>query len=111
MRCVWCNPPCKEAVDLYSKTYKIQGFNVLACADKNLIGKTLKDKKLEVTVSENFYKGEETDEKKLQHLLAAADNINLFGKKCVGIALKKGFIKEQDIIKIAGVLHAQIYKI
>ncbi len=84
---------------------------MLACADSKLIGKTFKDKKIEVTISESFYNGKELAEKGLIKLLKETTNVNLFGDECINIALKIGFIKKDDIIRINGVAHVQIYKI
>lgn len=91
--------------------HRQNGVTLLACCDEELAGKTLKEKKLEITLKESFYKEKKTSEKELEALLKKADSINLFGKKCVEIAKRKGLIKEADIIKVNGVPHAQIYKI
>ncbi|MCR4336007.1 MAG: DUF424 family protein [archaeon] len=96
---------------MYYKIYNMQNNFVLACCDKELLGKTLKDDKREVFINEHFYKGELIDEVKLAELLKEADSINLFGKKSVGVALKKGFITATDVITINGVEHAIIMKV
>ncbi|PIN85057.1 MAG: hypothetical protein COV47_04100 [Candidatus Diapherotrites archaeon CG11_big_fil_rev_8_21_14_0_20_37_9] len=96
---------------LFYKSYEMNNTKVLACADKEIIGKTFKEKDLEVTVEESFYKGQELDEKKLGELLAEHNSINLFGNKVVEIAVKQGFLMEADIIKIAGIKHAIILKV
>ncbi|MFH1391612.1 MAG: DUF424 family protein [Candidatus Diapherotrites archaeon] len=96
---------------LYYKTYNIQNTFVLACCDKELLGKTLKDDKREVFIDADFYKGELIDEAKLAELLKEAENINLFGKKSVGVAIEKGFITAMDVITIDGVKHAIIMKV
>ena len=38
--------------------------NILAVCDSELIGKKFEEGKLQIDVKENFFKGEETDEKK-----------------------------------------------
>ena len=91
--------------------HKTSNVNLLACADKELIGKTFKEKNLEIEVKESFYKGKEVNEKELKVLFKEADNINLLGEKCISAAKKDGIIKDSDIIRINGVPHAQIYKI
>ncbi|MEK6957996.1 MAG: DUF424 family protein [archaeon] len=96
---------------MYCDTYSTQGNFVVACCDKELLGKNLKEGNYDVTIKESFYKGKLTSEKKLAKLLKQANNINLFGSKAVGVALKQGFLSERDIIKIAGVLHAIILKV
>jgi len=83
----------------------------LACCDKELLGKTLKDDKREVTIDADFYRGELVDEAKLAKLMQESGNINLFGKKAIGVALKKGFLSASNVIKIQGVEHAIILKV
>ena len=96
---------------MYFKTHSSDNNRVLACADKNVVGKTFSDEKREVTVSESFYKGEETNPKKLAEMLGEFDSINLFGEHAVTTAMKQGLIREKDIIKIQGVKHVIILKV
>tara|TARA_Y100000310_G_scaffold345299_1_gene463514 strand:- start:9267 stop:9545 length:279 start_codon:yes stop_codon:yes gene_type:complete len=91
--------------------HNLQNTFILACCDKELIGKTLKDDQREVFIDENFYKGKLIDEPKLAGLLKEAESINLFGKKSVGVAIEKGFISATDIITIDGIEHAIIMKV
>ena len=95
---------------MYAKLHETKEYSILACCDIELIGKTLKEKDIEMNVSENFYKEKEVNEIELKKLLKKANNINLLGKKCVKVALTEGFINKKDIIKISGVPHVQIYK-
>ena len=84
---------------------------MLACADDDLLGKTLKEGKISFKVNERFYKEKKVDKKELKELLAQADNINLVGEETVSVALEEGYIKKEDIIRIDGVPHAQIFKV
>ena len=80
---------------------------VIAICDKDLIGKTIENKKYKINITERFYKGEEMEEDKVIKILKDANNVNIMGKKSVAIALKSGVITEKNIIKIGKVLHAQ----
>ncbi len=84
---------------------------VLAVADKELIGKTFKEGKITFTVSTTFYHGESISEEELETLLLEAGNINMFGTHCVKVALRKGVVGEKNIIRIQGEPHAQVYKL
>ena len=90
--------------------HETKDYSLLACCDKELIGKTLKEKDIEISVNKRFYKEKEVNEIELKKLLKKANNINLLGKKCVKVALTEGFINKNNIIKISGVPHVQIYK-
>ena len=96
---------------LYCKTYSVDNNTVLACCDKEVLGKNLKEGNYDVHIEEDFYRGEEINEEKLAELLKESNNINLFGKKSVGVALKQGLLSEKDIIKIEGIEHAVIMRL
>jgi len=95
---------------VYCKSYSVGNNFVLACCDEEILGKNLVDEKYDVTITEAFYKGEKTSEEELAALLADANNINLFGERSVGVALKEGLITERDVIRIGGVPHAVIVR-
>jgi hypothetical protein len=84
---------------------------ILAACEENLIGKNFKDEKYDIQISEEFYKGEKTNHKKLAQLMKEATSINLFGKEPIKTAIKEGLINEKEIIKICGIEHAIIIKV
>ena len=88
----------------------MNGHTVLACCDRELIGRVLEQGELTVEIRASFYKQDEIDAGLLKELIAQADSANLFGKRSVAVAVKEGFIKQSNIIMIGGVPHAQIYK-
>ena len=82
---------------------------VLAAADSDLIGKTLEDGEIVFNVSPHFYDGKVVDAKKLGRLLSEHSNINLVGEQTVGVAIEKKLVTPQDVRKINGVPHVQIF--
>ncbi len=96
---------------MYCKTHEISGSVVLACCDKEVLGKTLTEGDIEATISEKFYGKEKTSEQAFLELLGRAGNINLFGNKTVSIAVKHGFLSEGKARKIRGISHAIILKV
>jgi len=84
---------------------------VLACCDKELIGRNLKEGNYDVTIEESFYRGELVDEHQLKKMIRDANSINLFGNKAIMVAKKQGLISDSDIIRIEGVEHAVILKV
>jgi len=81
---------------------------MVAACEKSLIGKTFKEGKITLKVTEDFYKGDEVSEDKLLELLNSATIANLVGKP-VDIAIKHDLVDEDNVIKISGVKHAQIF--
>lgn len=96
---------------IYIKKNISQGSQVLAVCDKNLIGKTFKEKGLKLDVTERFYKGDLTDEKDVIKIIKNARNINIVGKNSVNIAIKEKLIKKENVIKIKNIPHAIIFEI
>ncbi len=84
---------------------------VLAVCDEEHLGKTFEDGKIFFKASKSFYKGEIVSVEELEKLLEEFDNINLFGKNCVKIALEKNLASEKNVLRIKGIPHLQIFKI
>ncbi|HPM86102.1 MAG: DUF424 family protein [Candidatus ainarchaeum sp.] len=96
---------------MIAKIHEIEYRTILAVCDKEHIGKEFEDGKIFFKASEKFYNGKKITKKELEELLQQADSINLFGNKCVEIALQKQLISEKNIILIKGIKHAQIYRV
>jgi len=96
---------------LIAKKHEIDYKTILAVCDKEHVGKTFEDGPICFTASTKFYSGEDITAKQLETMLEEADSINLFGNKCVGIAIKKGFASEKSVKIIAGIKHAQVYRV
>ncbi len=84
---------------------------VLAACDAELIERTLIEGEIAFIVRKAFYDGEPVDEKALARLLDEHDNINLVGEKTVAVALKKNLVHKDDVRRIQGVPHVQIFNI
>lgn len=95
----------------YVKEFFTKYNFLVAICDKELVGKNIKDKELKVKVSRKFYQGELVDEKKCIELMKKATIGNLIGKKIIKLALREGFIEEENIMYIGKVPHAQFIKL
>ncbi|HLD10865.1 MAG TPA: DUF424 family protein [Candidatus Nanoarchaeia archaeon] len=93
----------------YIKTHESIRSYVIAIADENLIGKKIKDKIIEINISEQFYKGQLCNEKKAAILLQECPNINIIGKNIIKLAKKLNLINEENIVYFKNVPHCQIY--
>jgi hypothetical protein len=96
---------------MLAKKHEFELKTILAVCDKEHIGKTFEDGPISFTASVRFYSGEEITEKELEKLLTECDSANLFGNKCVEVAIKKELVSEKSIKTICGIKHAQIYLI
>ncbi len=61
-------------------------------------------------VNEDFYKGLRTSVEEAVNLIEESTVVNLIGCNIVKKAMEKGYVHPEAVIKICGVLHAQIVK-
>ena len=61
-------------------------------------------------VNEDFYKGLRTGVEEAVNLIEESTVVNLVGCNIVKKAMEKGYVHPEAVIKICGVLHAQIVK-
>lgn len=96
---------------IYVKIHKHKYGGVIAICDKNLIGKKVSDKNLQLNITERFYKGEIFNDEDIIEILKEVSNANIVGKKAVELALKNKIIKKRDVIMVKNVPHALIFSI
>lgn len=92
------------------KVYQHGREILVAACDKDLLGKTLREGELKLSVERDFYEGEDGDEEILVNRLENSTVANLVGEKVCAIAIKHNFITEECILRISGVPHAQMLK-
>ena len=86
-----------------------QGNDILlAIADIDIVGKTFKEKGLEITISKEFYHEELCDKEKALELMKRATMINAMGKDVIDFMVKNNFVKKENVLKPCGVPHAQV---
>ena len=94
---------------IIAKMHRKGGDAVLAACDPDVLGKTMKDGDINVTISEGFFGTMEVPEEDFKILLGQAGNMNLFGEKTIAIAVDAGFVDPDSIMMIDNVPHVQIY--
>ena len=90
--------------------YKQGSRIVVAACDKHLLGQTFRDGELRLTVSPDFYEGEDANEEMLVNRLSGCSVANLVGEDVCRIAAEHEFIAEDGVIVIGGVPHAQMVR-
>ena len=90
----------------YYKLHKTDFGTMIAVCDKELLGKTLKNKDLDFFVNPRFYGESEINEKILELIVDVNDG-NVIGNKIVKLLLKNQVISKESIIKIGKINHAQ----
>jgi uncharacterized protein len=83
---------------------------LIAACDAELLGKTFEGNGLKLEVSRRFYGGEMVDIGLFIECLALATTANLTGPVTVGAAIEAGFVDPDCVMRIEGVMHAQVYR-
>ncbi len=84
-----------------------EGLLVTVC-DSDVLGETFDDGEFSLTVTEEFYGGEEITEEAALESLARADVANLVGVETVALAIEAGYVEEGNVLEIDGTHHAQL---
>jgi hypothetical protein len=87
-----------------------EGLLVAVC-DSGLIGETFEDGEVSLTVTEEFYGGEEVDAETVVSALAAADVANIVGTEAVDLAVEHGIVDEAQVLDVGGTRHAQLLRL
>ncbi|ELY91112.1 hypothetical protein C483_10521 [Natrialba hulunbeirensis JCM 10989] len=86
-----------------------EGLLVAVC-DSDALGETFEGDELSLTVTEEFYGGDEADEDAVIDSLARADVANIVGTRSVELAIEEGFIDEANVLEVGETHHAQLLR-
>jgi hypothetical protein len=87
-----------------------EGLLVAVC-DSGLVGETFEDGEVSLTVTEEFYGGEEADAETVTAALASADVANIVGTEAVALAVEAGLVAEANVLEVDGTRHAQMLRL
>ncbi|RKD93857.1 DUF424 domain-containing protein [Halopiger aswanensis] len=86
-----------------------EGLLVAVC-DSDVLGETFETDAVSLTVTEEFYGGDEVDESAAVDSLARADIANIVGTRAVELAIEEGFIDEANVLEVGETRHAQLLR-
>ncbi|TMI32389.1 DUF424 family protein [Candidatus Bathyarchaeota archaeon] len=75
---------------VYARSYKTEKGTMVACCDKELLGKIFREGKLKLSLQTNFYGNATVDLLEALVLLDGADILNLVGQNIVRAAIERG---------------------
>jgi hypothetical protein len=81
---------------------------VVAVCDPDLLGETVENDDVSLTVTEEFYGGDPADAEAVTDSLARCTTANLVGEAAVELAVEEGFVVEENVMDIDGTPHAQL---
>ena len=97
-------------MEVYVKIRRWGQQILLAACDAEVLGKTFKESGIVFEVKEEFYKGFKTNIEEAVNLIEKSTIVNLVGTRIVKKAIERGYVHPEAVIRICGVLHAQIVK-
>ncbi|QLG49983.1 DUF424 domain-containing protein [Natrinema halophilum] len=86
-----------------------EGLLVAVC-DEDVLGETFEEGDLSLTVTEEFYGGDEADERAIVESLTQAAVANIVGTRAVELAIEEGFVDEANVLEVGPTLHAQLLR-
>jgi hypothetical protein len=84
-----------------------EGLLVAVC-DEECLGETYGNGDVSLTVTEEFYGGDEADADEVVDSLTRASVANLVGEECVTVAIEAGLVDEERVLDLGDALHAQL---
>jgi hypothetical protein len=98
-------------LDVYINLRRWGRCILLAICDADVLGKTLKEGKVVLYVSEEFYKGSLVSLEEAIDIVQQSTIVNMVGRSIVESAVERGLVHPEAVLKIDGVPHAQIVKV
>lgn len=89
------------------KRYDSGRERLVAACDTEVLGRHLREGKLHLEVSPQFYDGFEASLEELELALRNATVANFVGEKVVARAIELGYVAKENVLRIEGVPHAQ----
>jgi hypothetical protein len=97
-------------VILVSERETTEGLLVAAC-DATVLGETFEEGELSLSVTEEFYGGDEMDADAAVAAIERADVANLVGTETVEAAVDAGIVDEGTVLAVEDTLHAQVLRL
>ena len=93
-----------------SKLITSSGNRILNICDSDLLDKIIKDGKIEIKISSNYYNEKTIDEVEAEYLLQKCTSANMVGEKSISLSLKLGIGSEKGVRRIDGIPFLVIFK-
>jgi len=82
--------------------------SLLIITDKEILGKTFEEGKLQLDLSKDFYKGEEKSKEEVKKLIDTSTHLHFTGKESVAIGIEKDLIDSNKILYVQNIPHAEV---
>ncbi len=87
-----------------------RGLMITIC-DADVLGETFEEGSISLSVTEDFYGGEAVETESVIDALSRASIANLVGTETVELAIREGFVDEENVLEVEETLHAQYLRL
>ncbi|NLV28296.1 MAG: DUF424 domain-containing protein [Methanomicrobiales archaeon] len=88
-----------------------ENHEVVGICDRELVGKTLNDGDLSITITSSFFGDDPVSEEEVIRVLQTSDNITIYGERSISLAVTQGLIDKNSCRFVAGVPFATIIRL
>jgi len=81
---------------------------LIVVTDKDILGKKFSKGKVQIDLTQEFYQGEEMDEKQVVKLFVEARHLHFTGKHAVGLGINKDLVNANNVLFVQKVPHAEV---
>lgn len=99
-----------EKKEMYLKAYEQGRERLIAVCDCDILGRTFSKGQLRIDVSPDFFGSEKASCAEIEAALASATMANFVGHKTVQYAISLGYVEEDNVLSIDGILYAQMVR-
>lgn len=97
--------------ELYAaRTTQYRDSLMVSVCDVDLVGKTLNEGKVVISLSRDYFQKEVIEEEKVADLLNKCSIANLVGEKTVALAISLGLAKEISVKRLCGIPFLMLFK-
>lgn len=84
---------------------------VVGICDRELMGKTLKEGEISISINEAFFGNQPVCEEDVIRVLAISDNITIIGKRCIDLAIRQGLLDLDSCLIVEGIPYSTIIRL
>tara|TARA_Y100000310_G_scaffold341540_1_gene440999 strand:- start:1273 stop:1566 length:294 start_codon:yes stop_codon:yes gene_type:complete len=76
--------------------------------DKEILGKTYSEGKIQLDFTKDFYQGEEKNIEEVKKVMSEAQHLHLSGEKSVALGVELNLVDQERILYVKGIPHAEV---
>ncbi len=92
------------------RSVNYQNNRMLNICDADLVGRTVKQSDLEISISQSYYAERIVEEKEAESLLKNSSIINMVGKQTIDLSIRIGIGSAKGVKEIEGVPFLLVFK-